>query len=128
MDYSFDISYPELYYRIYPKVMSTISKNVDNLSVAGNVSEDEVDKMVDEVYEQMLAECPEIGEDPMERRQRYSRYKAMQRPYYGRGRIVRDIISIILISELLRRRYPYNYYGYGSGYGYGPGYGYEPWD
>ncbi|SHH88231.1 hypothetical protein [Sporanaerobacter acetigenes] len=121
MDYSLNIPYPELYYRIYPKVISAISRSTDNLSVDGNVSEEQVDKMVDEVYEQMLAECPEIGEDPMERRQRSSRYKAMQRPYYGRGRLVRDIISIILISELLRRRYPYNYYGYG------PGYGYEPW-
>lgn len=120
MDYNFNTPYPELYYRIYPKVIEVINKNIGFESIDENSYQDKVESMISEVFEQMASECPEIIADPLERRQRSSRYKTAQRIYYGRGRLVRDIISIILISELLRRNSPYNYYG--PGYGYGPGY------
>ena len=120
MDNNYNIPYPELYYRIYPKVIEVVNKNIGLNAMDEVISQDKVDNMINEVYEEMLEECPEIGEDPIERRQRSPRYRAAQRPLYGRGRLLRDIISIILISELLRRRNPYNFYG--PGYGYGPGY------
>ena len=110
MDYNYSIPYPELYYRIYPKVIEVMNQNIGP-NIEKVISQDKLEDMVNEVYEQMIEECPEIGEDPMERRQRSSRYRAVQRPLYGRGRLLRDIISIILISELLRRRNPYYFYG-----------------
>lgn len=109
MDYNYSISYPELYYRIYPKVIEVMNKDI-GLNVEEVISQDKLEDMVNEVYDLMIEECPEIGEDPMERRQRSPRYRAAQRPLYGRGRLLRDIISIILISELLRRRNPYYFY------------------
>ena len=110
-----NIPYPELYYRIYPKVIDTISKNIKEVPIEEDILEEDIDKMIDEVFEEIVKECPEIGEDPMERRQRPFRYRNRQRIYYGRERLVKDIIGIILISELLRRRYPYNH-GYGLWY------------
>ena len=99
-----DYNYPELYYRIYPKVMDTINKYFNKGNRGPNLTEKDIEEMIDQVYEKMVAECPEIDEDPIERR---GRHRATQRPFYGRRRLARDIISIILISELLRRINPY---------------------
>ena len=110
-----DYNYPELYYRIYPKAIDAVSRYLNNKENQENITEEEMEGMIDEVYEKMVVECPEINEDPVERRGRGGRHRVAQRPFFGRRRLVRDIISIILLSELLRRINPY-------GYGYGPGY------
>ncbi|NLJ98658.1 MAG: hypothetical protein GX320_05235 [Tissierellia bacterium] len=101
-----NFTYPELYYRIYPKVMDTIGRYLDNNEYMENLTEEDIIRMTDEVYEKMVIECPEIHEDPVERRGQ-RRYRKIQRVFYGRRRLVRDIITIILISELLRRRNPH---------------------
>lgn len=101
-----DMNYPELYYRIYPKAIDTAGQYLEKNRGRENISEEELEELVDEVYEKMVYECPEIDEDPIERR---SRHKVTQRPFYGRRRLTRDIISIILISELLRRTGPYRF-------------------
>ena len=110
-------NYPELYYRIYPKAIDAVSGYLNKGEFTDNVTEEDMEKMVDEVYEKMVVECPEINEDPAERRGR-GRYRTAQRPFFGRRRLVRDIISIIIISELLRRTNPYiygpGYYDYNS--------------
>ena len=113
--FNMDYNYPELYYRIYPKVIDTVSRYMDSNQHFHDITEEDMERMVDDVYEKMVVECPEIAEDPMERRSRGSRYRTAQRPFFGRRRLVRDIISIILLSELLRRTNPYGY-GYGSEY------------
>ncbi|MCF6459578.1 hypothetical protein [Clostridium sp. Cult3] len=112
-----NLNYPELYYRIYPKVIDTVNRHLEDKESMEDITDKDMEKMVDEVYQKMAMECQEIDDDPAERRSRSSRYRAMQRPFYGRRRLVRDIISIILLSELLRRTNPYSY---------GPGY-HAPW-
>lgn len=134
MDYNYiNIEYPELYYRIYPKAVEVVNKYANEIASEAEISQDRVEKMIDEVYDEMIKELPEVAQDPMERR---SRYKAAQRPFFGRRRLLRDIIAIILISEILRRRNPYGYgpqygyspgYRYGAEYEYGTGYEYGPW-
>lgn len=103
-----DYNYPELYYRIYPKVMDSVNKYMNKNKEIRNIPKEDMESMIDEIYEKMAYECPEIDEDPIERR---GRYRITQRPFYGRRRLVRDIISIILISELIRRVNPYGFYG-----------------
>lgn len=73
-----------------------------------DVSDEIVEELVDDVYEKLIDECPELDEDPMERRR--GRYRALQRPIYGRRRLARDIIAIIIISELIRRLNPRLFY------------------
>ena len=111
-------NYPELYYRIYPKAIDAANRYLNDNEFRGNITEEDMEEMIDEVYEKMVVECPEINEDPGERRGKRGRYKVAQRPFFGRRRLVRDIISIILISELLRRTSPYiygpGYYDYNS--------------
>ena len=107
-----DYNYPELYYRIYPKAIDAVSRYMEKNKHSGNISEKDMEDMIDEVYWKMVDECPEIDEDPIERR---GRYRTAQRPFFGRRRLVRDIIAIILISELLRRRNPF-IFGYGAEY------------
>jgi len=99
-----EMNYPELYYRIYPKAIDSINKYLKNNPGPVNITEDEIDYMVEEVYEKLIYECPEIDEDPIERR---GRYRSLQRQFYGRRRLARDIITIIISSELLRRLNPY---------------------
>ncbi|MCF6462962.1 hypothetical protein [Clostridium sp. Cult1] len=103
-----DYNYPELYYRIYPKAIDSVNRYLENNNYNSNISDKDMEAMIDEVYEKMVYECPEIDEDPIERR---GRYRVTQRPFYGRRRLVRDIISIIIISELIRRLNPYEFYG-----------------
>ncbi|HSH36752.1 hypothetical protein [Schnuerera sp.] len=103
-----DYNYPELYYRIYPKAIESANKYLEENQYGGDISEEDMETMIDEIYDKMVLECPEIDEDPIERR---GRYRVTQRPFYGRRRLIRDIISIILISELIRRINPYGFYG-----------------
>ncbi|CCQ97844.1 hypothetical protein CULT_710037 [[Clostridium] ultunense Esp] len=103
-----DYNYPELYYRIYPKAIDSVNRYLEKNGDKRDISKEDMEAMIDEVYEKMVYECPEIDEDPIERR---GRYRVTQRPFYGRRRLVRDIISIILISELIRRINPHGFYG-----------------
>jgi len=102
------MNYPELYYRIYPKAIDCIDKYLRNNPQVVDITDEMVENMVDEVYEMLVDECPELDEDPMERRK--GRYRALQRPLYGRRRLARDIIAIIIISELIRRLNPRIFY------------------
>lgn len=108
-----DWDYPELYYRIYPKVIQSINNHLDNSYSSDMINEEKFNLIVDDVYKKLIDECPEINNDPYERRGR-GRAKVTQNIFYGRRQIVRDLISILLISELLRRNrydgnYPYPY-------------------
>lgn len=103
-----DMNYPELYYRIYPKAIDVVNKYLANNPGVVSVANDDIESLVDEVYDWLCDECPEIDQDPMERRR--GRYRSLQRPLYGRRRLARDIISIIIISELIRRLNPRRFY------------------
>lgn len=95
--------YPELYYRVYPKIISVVNEHLDENCSMEKITEEQMEKMIDDIYIKMVRECPEIHEDPYERRYRPGKVRAEQRVFYGRSRIMRDLISIFLISELLRR-------------------------
>src|SRR5690554_5810742 len=94
--------YPELYYRIYPKLLESMNEHLGADYSNEVISDEKAKLIVDDVYSKMVRECPEIDSDPIDRRGR-GRVKSAQRIYYGRGRLVRDLITILLLSELLRR-------------------------
>jgi hypothetical protein len=98
--------YPELYYRIYPKLLESMNEHLGPEYSSNEISEEKAQIIVDDVYGKMVRECPEIDVDPLDRKKR-GRVKSAQRIYYGRGKLVKDLIAIFLISELLRR----NQYG-----------------
>ncbi len=95
--------YPELYYKVYPKIILAVNEHLDENCSLDQITDEQMEKMVDDIYIKMVRECPEIHEDPYERRNRSSRVRSEQIIFYGRGRIIRDLITIFLISELLRR-------------------------
>lgn len=97
------MDYPELYYRTYPKVVSTVNKYLETKPEVEEITDEDMDEMVDEVYIEVVKEYPEIHEDPIERRIRSKRFKSQTRIFYGRSRILKDLITILLISELLRK-------------------------
>ncbi len=98
--------YPELYYRIYPKVIAAVNEHLDENFSMEEITKEKMEKMVDDIYIKMVYEYPEIHEDPYERRYR-GRTRAEQRAFYGRSRITRDLITILLISELFRRNHSF---------------------
>lgn len=110
--------YPELYYRIYPKVINAVNDCLSADTKIDDITEEMMDDMVDVVYEQIVRECPEINEDPSERRYRGRGMRTAQIPFYGRRRIVRDLITIFLISELLRRSQFGGFWNYSNPFSY----------
>ena len=100
--------YPELYYRIYPKLLESINEHLGADYSCDEISDQEAQIIVDEVYNKFAKECPEISSDPFDRR-RKGKSKIAQ-TYYTRSRLVREIISILWIRQLLRRNREENIY------------------
>lgn len=128
-----NIPYPEIYKKVYPKAEDIIMKYYPYDSPMEEMpTAEEMEKMIDEIYEEVIEDYPEIEDDVRERRI-LSRGISTQRPYYGRRRLFRNFIGLVLLGSLLNRRryypgygnYPY-YPGYGN-YPYYPGYGNYPY-
>ncbi len=102
------MDYPELYYQAYPKVVDVVNRYLETRLEVGDVTQEEMDEMIDEVYIEIAKNYPEVHGDRDEKRLRTKRYKNQQRIFYGRGRILRDSISILLISELLVKNITFN--------------------
>lgn len=111
--------YPEIYHRVYPKVKSIcmMMDNPSNPDMQPYPSREMVERMTDNIYRSTLAEMGETdGSD----------YETMERQFFpggfgpgggpgfgpdfgpgfgfGRRRFLRDLIAILLIRELFRRR------------------------
>ncbi len=100
-----DHMFPELYHRMRPKIHECISRHVKEKGEEWEPNKREMDKMTDEIYEKMIREYPEIDQDMDERRFRMdSEIDAMQRPFFGRRRLFRDLIGITLLGTFLHRR------------------------
>ena len=106
MDYEMDddmvypMMYPDIYYRLYPYI-HRVCDYMDNPYVPYPTQE-QIENMVDECYDMCMREMPDLeeyagGMIPM--------YRGIEGQQYGNRRpILRDLISIIIISELFRRR------------------------
>lgn len=90
-----DAMYPEIYCRVYPMVkqMCEIHDNPSNPEMCPYPSRAGVERMVDHIYSRMLTE---VGDGFLDRE-----FTAEQ---FGGRRLFRDIILILLLRELLRRR------------------------
>ncbi len=106
------IMYPDIYYRIYPYA-SMICDRMDNPYMM-YPSEAHVESMVDECYDVCVRNMPDLID--------YADMKAQSdagvSQQYRRRPLLRDLIAIILISELFRRRRRRFPYVSGSGYWY----------
>lgn len=102
------------------EMMPYVMRTVDRMEQKGDMiydnrpSREMVDRMTEEAYDDLIRDIPDMGDEMSEERQ------------YGRRRFTRDLLGLLLISELLRRRrrrrrrhpifgfYPFDYdYGYG---------------
>ncbi len=106
--------YPEVYRIVYPKVLNMCCM----MDVPGNPEmyphprREAVERMVDEIFEQCVCEMgdPEKWRDDEENDRQFVTGIG---PGFGRRRLLRDLISILLIRELIRRRpFPYGGFGY----------------
>lgn len=97
-----NIDYPELYYSIYPKVILAIDEHLDEKIFTEEITDKDIKDMIENIYIKLVKEYPEIDGDSYEKRR--MRFRGKKNKFYGRSKIITDLISIILISELLRRR------------------------
>lgn len=98
-----EMYYPEIYFKIYP----SIKNHCDNIeNKYGNnqcPSKHEIDIIIEEIS--IMIEKDLDGEDKKDCGEKKKRQ-------YGRGRLVRDLVGIMLLNELIGRRRPsYPYYG-----------------
>ncbi len=99
-DMIYPMMYPHIYYKIYPYV-HRVCDLMDNPYVP-YPSQEQIESMVNECYDMCMREMPELEE--------YAGCKVPMNQEVGaqqfvfRRPILRDLIAIILISELFRRR------------------------
>jgi hypothetical protein len=110
--------YPEAYYSVYPAVQHHCDEMGIMPGMAVNPTKEQLDGMVESIANNVESHkgANEVLAAESEKRQPYGAFGL------GGRRFLRDLVGILLIRELLRRRY-YSPYGYG-GYGYPGGFGY----
>ena len=98
--------YPDTYRVIYPMVTSACSM----INVNTPITEDMVDRMTDDIYDRaesdgrlMLESNVEVAKVESENSRQISEEVRQMRPR-RRNRTLRDLIRILLLRELLRRR------------------------
>ena len=98
--------YPDTYRVVYPMVVSTC--NMVNVNTP--ITEDMVDRMTDDIYDRAEADGRLRLEDNMEvanvedESSRQTSEESRRRRPRRRNRTFRDLIRILLLRELLRRR------------------------
>lgn len=112
--------YPKTYHTIYPHVKHHCDM-FDNMHGMTNPSNEQLEAMVDDIQRKVEFEIDVDVNVPCECGNRQFGY--------GGRRLLRDLISILLIRQLLQRRRPFPYGGYpyqypyqgyyGNVYGYG---------
>lgn len=109
--------YPEIYYKVFPKIqqMCVLKDTQDNNEMYPNPTRDAVERMTDDIYRDTMMEMGEQEGMETGTQRQYGifggpgyGYPGYIYPGYGypgyRGSPVRDLIGILLIRELLRRR------------------------
>ncbi len=101
--------YPQMYYHAYPAVMGYCDMMGIRPGTTFSPTREQLDSMVDGIYRSVESQLP-MEEGEMESRQPFGGFGGFGG--FGRRRFLRDLIAILLIRELLRRRRPH-YGGYG---------------
>ncbi|MCX8130397.1 MAG: hypothetical protein N3I35_09890 [Clostridia bacterium] len=117
--------YPEVYYRIYPKIkqICMLKDTADNKEMYPYPSRSTVERMVDDIYRDTMMEMGETEDDQEQMEEQRQvlpygyAYPGYTFPVYappvygfgGRRRFLRDLVGVLLLRELLGRRGYYYY-------------------
>jgi hypothetical protein len=104
----------ENYHRMMPYVMRTVDRmeKKGDMIYAQYPDREMLEGMSEETYNNMIRDMPEMADEQEEERQ-----------FGGRRRFGRDLITVLLLSQLLgRRRRRRRKHDYDHGYGYGDNY------
>ncbi len=106
---TYRIVYPEIFYKLQPFVLMAC----DEMDVYGMVNQEMIEKMADNIYDDVCRMYPDMVEYAREQERKASSIPGVaevQAPFRGgfrRRGLLRDIIEILLLSELFRRRRRY---------------------
>jgi hypothetical protein len=104
--------YSDACHHMMPYVMRTVDRmeQKGDMIYEARPEREMVDRMTEETYSDLISDMPDMADEMSEERQ------------YGRRRFTRDLLGLLLISELLRRRRRrrrrHPYYGYDYDYGF----------
>lgn len=115
--------YPDVYRVMQPCVVDKCDRMGIGPGMICNPTKEELDIMADEVVVKVEKNVylDMDGEEEGSERQPIGTFGGT----FGRRRVLRDLATILLIRELIRRRSPYSYgYGYPGYFGYPIPYGY----
>ncbi|MBU5675908.1 hypothetical protein KQI88_05730 [Alkaliphilus sp. MSJ-5] len=100
---SLESMYPEIYHRVYPKVMHMcmMMDHPNNPEMYPCPRRETVERMADDIYMQTMMEMGGEWEDWQPMSQQFPEFG---RDRFGRRPFLRDLIFILLIRQLLRRR------------------------
>lgn len=111
--------YPQMYYHVHPAVQGYCDMMGFRSGMDFSPTREQLDSMVDDIYRNVEGQLP-AEEGELESRQPFGGFGGGFGGF-GRRRFLRDLIAILLIRELLRRRRPWGWGSPGGGWG---GYGY----
>lgn len=105
-----EMMYPDIYFIILPHVKHHCDKMEEKHGKMHCPDKEEMKEIIEDI-------CKKVEKDMDEDDKKDECRDEERRPRpFGRGRLLRDLIGILLINELIGRRVPY--YGYGYNYGY----------
>ncbi|MDD3692801.1 MAG: hypothetical protein PHX02_02720 [Oscillospiraceae bacterium] len=103
---TYRVVYPEIFYKLQPFVLMAC----DEMDAHGIINQEMIEKMADSIYNDVRRMYPDMVEYAHEQERKASSIPAVtevQAPFRGRFRrrgLLRDIIEILILSELFRRR------------------------
>jgi len=116
-----EVMYPQVYHKIYPAVKGYCDMMGIKPGMTVSPTKEQLDGMVENIYTKVDPEIEMSESDMVETEPTRQLGLGFGVGGFGRRRFLRDVIGILLIRELLRRRHGYGGYG---GYGDYGGYGY----
>lgn len=112
------VVYPEVFYKLQPHIMMMC----DQMDTYGSMmpTQEMVEKMSDSIYDNVNRMYPEMSEYVRNYEKKMNDDQTVETVIFGRGPmfgygfrrrgLFRDLIDILLLSELTRRRRGYYYY------------------
>ncbi len=110
---AYQMAFPEIYYKLQPYILMVC----DQLDATGSAmpSQDMLDRISDNIYDDMRMRYPDVAEyartqeekansDPMIQSARFDDPPIFGGFRFRRRGLFRDLIDILLLSELFRRR------------------------
>jgi hypothetical protein len=127
-DKDLEMMYPKVYFKLMPMVKGHCDKLEGKYGMYFCPSKEEMEDIIEDICEKFEKDIDDEDDEKEKKGKKdkcredsfdYQSDDNKRRPRYGRRRVLRDLVGIVLLDELLgRRRRRRPHYGYGPSYGW----------